>query len=113
MPRTETKNMDDVYVPLPFEDGQVVAGNPVGVCIMLCETPEKTIGIWKCTPGSFTWRYDAAETLYIFRGAATVKVDRSDEVVELRPGTSASFAAGTNVVWTVTEEIEKVFCVTS
>ena len=112
MPRTETKKMDDVYAPLPFEDGQVVAGNPVGVCTMLCETPEKAIGIWKCTPGSFKWRYDAAETLYVFRGAATVQVEGSDEVVDLAPGVCASFAAGTKVVWTVTEEIEKVFCVT-
>ena len=111
MGKVEVNTTQDLYEPLPFEEGQVVEGNPVGVCIMVCETPTHSVGMWKCTPGSFKWSYDAAETLYVFRGRASVKVEDSDETVELRPGTVASFAAGTKVVWTITEEVEKIFCV--
>lgn len=103
--------MDDVYQPLPFEEGQVLEGDPRGVCIMLCETPELSIGIWKCTPGSFNWSYDSEETLYVFRGSASVRVHGSDEIIELKPGGAVTWPAGTKVTWTVKEEIEKVFCV--
>ena len=111
MGKATVRTTDDLYEPLPFEEGQVVDGNPVGVCIMVCETPTHSVGIWKCTPGSFKWSYDDAETLYVFRGRATVAVEGSDETVQLEAGTVASFAAGTKVVWTITEEVEKVFCV--
>ena len=103
--------LDADYEPLPFEEGQIVQGDPKGVCIMLCETPKLTIGIWKCTPGSFNWSYDDEETLYVFRGSADVKVEGSDEVVELKAGVTVTWPAGTKVTWTVKEEIEKVFCV--
>lgn len=111
MGEASVRPMDQVYEPLPFEEGQILDGNPVGVCIMLCETPAHCIGIWKCTPGSFKWSYDSPETLYVFRGKASVEVEGSDQIVQLEPGSVASFAGGTEVVWTITEEIEKVFCV--
>jgi uncharacterized protein len=69
----------------------------------------KTVsGIWTCEgPGTFRWRHDTDEALYVLEGLAYVEYDGITHT--LAPGDVTFFHAGTSTTWRVPERIRKSF----
>ena len=61
---------------------------------------------WGCDASSFPWSYGSQETCLVIEGEALVTMD-DGTVVELRPGTLATFPAGSSCVWDVTQALTK------
>lgn len=61
---------------------------------------------WGCEASTFPWSYGSQETCLVIKGEATVTMD-DGTVVELKPGTLATFPAGSSCTWDVTQAIEK------
>lgn len=61
---------------------------------------------WGCEASTFPWSYGSTETCLVIQGEATVTMD-DGTVVELRPGTLATFPAGSSCTWDVKKAIRK------
>jgi uncharacterized cupin superfamily protein len=61
---------------------------------------------WGCEASTFPWSYGSQETCLVIKGEATVTMD-DGTVVELKPGTLATFPAGSSCVWDVTQALTK------
>jgi len=61
---------------------------------------------WGCEASTFPWSYGSTETCLVIQGEATVTMD-DGTVVELRPGTLATFPAGSSCTWDVKTAIRK------
>ena len=61
---------------------------------------------WGCEASTFPWSYGSQETCLVIKGEATVTMD-DGTVVELKPGTLATFPAGSSCTWDVKQAIEK------
>tara|TARA_B110000977_G_scaffold186460_1_gene252458 strand:+ start:12640 stop:12915 length:276 start_codon:yes stop_codon:yes gene_type:complete len=66
----------------------------------------KTWPTWGCEPSTFPWSYGSGETCLIIEGQATVVMD-DKTVVELKPGTLATFPAGSSCTWEVKTPLKK------
>lgn len=94
--------------PIPADD--VISGAPAARGAVISRSQDSRIvrGVWACTPGSFSWRYDCDETVTVLEGRATVVFDNG-EIVELAPGSVAFFGRGHDSTWTVHEPVLKGF----
>lgn len=92
--------------PIPAED--IVEGDPKGSTAVLRSSDDKRLnnGVWECTPGKFYLPHNYEETVTIVRGRVTVTPEGGDPV-ELGPGDTAFFPAGTRVLWEVHETLRK------
>lgn len=61
---------------------------------------------WGCDASSSPWSYGSQETCLVIEGEALVTMD-DGTVVELKPGTLATFPAGSSCVWDVTQALTK------
>src|SRR5579872_970700 len=96
--------------PWPFEEGQVLAGEPQASGAILWKSGDGrlAVGVWCCTPGSFSWTH-VDETLVVIEGRVTVEREDGGEPVELAPGVVAFFPEGLRTRWTVHETVRKGF----
>lgn len=67
-------------------------------------------GLWKSDARTFDYPFTADETIHILSGAVAIAI-RGGEDVRLVSGDIASFAKGTESVWTVTDKFKKFFVV--
>src|SRR6266446_6218460 len=72
-----------VSEPLPAE--WILDGDPDASGAVLSRSPDSRIfrGVWRCTPGRFTWQFSYDETLVVLEGHATIELDNG-EVVDIR-----------------------------
>jgi uncharacterized cupin superfamily protein len=94
--------------PLPAE--WVLEGSPDASGCVLSRSPDSRIirGVWRCTPGRFSWQFSYDETLVVVEGRATIELD-TGETVEIGPGDMAFFGRGHASTWTVHQTILKGF----
>src|SRR5437870_2923313 len=95
---------DAALVPWPLPADWIVDGAPEASGAVLSRSPDSRIirGIWRCTPGRFTWKFSYDETLVVLNGRATIELD-TGETVEIGPGDMAFFGRGHDSTWTVHE----------
>jgi hypothetical protein len=100
----------DPLEPWPLEPGQILDGDPEASGRLLWKSADGTlaVGIWRCTPGSFTWDH-VDETLVVIEGHATVEREDGGGTIELRPGVVAFFPEGLRTRWRVRETVRKGF----
>jgi len=93
----------------PLDPAQVIAGDPEASGTLLWKSDDSTlaVGIWACTPGSFSWTH-TDEMLVVVEGQATVEREDGDPV-ELAPGVLAFFPEGLTTRWTVHTPLRKAF----
>lgn len=96
--------------PWPLPADRILEGAPEasGMVFSRSEDARLLRGVWRCTPGRFTWQFTWDETLTVVEGDATVELD-TGEVIELRPGVIAFFGCGHQSTWTVREPVLKTF----
>jgi uncharacterized cupin superfamily protein len=94
--------------PLPAEWIQEGQPEASGAVISRSDDSRIVRGVWRCTPGRFSWQFSYDETLVIVEGRAAVELD-TGEVVELEPGVMAFFGRGHSATWTVRETVTKGF----
>jgi uncharacterized cupin superfamily protein len=96
--------------PWPLDPAQIIDGDPQASGTLLWKSEDSTlaVGIWRCTPGSFSWNH-VDETLVVIDGRATVEREDGGDPVELAPGTVAFFPEGLRTRWTVHETVRKGF----
>ena len=94
--------------PAPIDPADIVAGEPEGSTVMLRQSDDKTLqnGVWHCTPGTFYLPHNYEETITVVEGRVTVTPE-GGEPIELGPGDTAFFPAGTRVLWEVHETLRK------
>lgn len=94
--------------PAPIPDEDIVEGDPKGSTVVLRSSEDKRLnnGVWECTPGKFYLPHNYEETVTIISGRVTVTPE-GGEPVELGPGDTAFFPAGTRVLWEVHETLRK------
>ena len=61
---------------------------------------------WGCDASVFPWSYGSQETCLVIKGEAIVTMD-DGTVIELKPGTLATFPAGSSCTWDVKQALEK------
>jgi uncharacterized protein len=96
--------------PAPIPDEDVVEGEPRGSTVVLRSSEDKRLnnGVWECTPGKFYLPHNYEETVTVISGRVTVTPE-GGEPVELGPGDTAFFPAGTRVLWEVHETLRKAW----
>jgi len=94
--------------PAPIDPSWIHAGNPEARNRVVSRSRDGTSEtfLWECTAGSFTWRYDSDETLYILEGEAVLF--EGDEERRIGPDDVVFFAAGARVTWRIDNYIRKV-----
>jgi uncharacterized cupin superfamily protein len=94
--------------PAPLDPADVVDGEPRAASAILRQSDDLTLqnGVWECTPGTFYLPHNYEETVTVLAGRVTVTPE-GGEPLELGPGDTAFFPAGTRVLWEVHETIRK------
>ncbi len=116
MPEVSKTTIDEAkygqsMVPRP-ED--VLSGDPATQVHWVHRTDapgQPAVGIWIVEPSTFKLSFPGHETVHVLEGALDV-VLADGATVELRPGDVATFPAGQESIWTVSERLKKVFVVT-
>ena len=88
----------------------VISGSPQAGDFVFSTSADsrETSGIWSCTPGSFHWTFDTDETSVILQGRVTVQME-DGVTLHLGPGDLAFFPHGQESIWTVEENLRKVY----
>jgi uncharacterized protein len=96
--------------PWPLDPSQILEGTPEasGKILWRSDDDRLAVGIWCCTPGSFSWTH-VDETLIVIEGRVTVEREDGAGVIELRPGVVAFFEEGLRTRWRVHETVRKGF----
>ncbi|GAA1782228.1 cupin domain-containing protein [Agromyces lapidis] len=100
------------HEPVPAE--QVVAGSPTTAYLALDESEAGEIGVWEMSVGAMR-DVEVDEVFVVLAGAATVEFESaaSDGLhrspIVLAPGSVVRLEAGMRTVWTVRENLRKVF----
>ncbi len=99
---------DQHLEPAPIDPGWIHQGAPEARNRIVSKSRDGTAFtfVWECTAGSFTWRYDADETLYVLEGEAVLY--EGDQERRIGPGDLVFFAAGARVTWRIDNYIRKV-----
>jgi uncharacterized cupin superfamily protein len=90
---------------------QVVAGTPSTGSVELGGFGDAEVGVWEMTVGAMS-DVEADEVFVVIAGQASVVLEPGGddaETIELSPGAVVRLAAGTRTVWTVTENLRKVY----
>jgi uncharacterized cupin superfamily protein len=96
--------------PDPIAAKDVVSGAPRAADFVFSVSPDsrETRGVWTCTRGSFRWTFDVNETAVILEGRVTVRMD-DGVLLDLKAGDLAFFPRGQKSVWTIEENLRKVY----
>jgi uncharacterized protein len=90
----------------------IISGAPIAHSAVLSRSADSTATafLWDCTAGTFNWHYETDEMIFILEGAVNISAPELGHV-NLGPGDTVYFPAGTKAVWTVHNYIKKVaFC---
>lgn len=96
--------------PMQVDPSWIVDGSPKFFSHAHFTSPDggTVSGIWRCEgPGSFRWRHDTDESVYILEGEAFVDFDGQTHT--LHPGDVTFFKAGTTTTWRVPNRVQKAF----
>lgn len=93
----------------PLDPGQVVSGSPHVHALPLAEDEAVEVGIWQHTVGVST-DVEADEVFIVLAGRATIEVV-DGPTLEVGPGDIGFLTAGARTVWTVHEDLRKVYVV--
>lgn len=114
-----TSTVDDQHlVPTtPEELGLVnVSGNPHMRVHELRSTEGADGNVWAAVvmvdPSAFEYTFAGDETIHVLEGEATVEVD-GGQIIELRPGTIASFTKGTISRWQIHRQFREFAVLTN
>ncbi|MFK0033722.1 cupin domain-containing protein [Pseudomonas monteilii] len=93
----------------PLDPQQVLQGNPEtsGHVIWSSADKRQQCGIWEITPGTVT-DVECAELIVVLYGRATVTT-KQGQVIELHPGSVATWPGGTVTEWVVHERLRKAY----
>jgi uncharacterized cupin superfamily protein len=99
----------DSLEPDPLDRDQVIDGDPMTYDLTLSESSDgaEVSGFWMCTPGTFS-DTEAEESFLVIRGTAEVELADGRRIV-LGPGSTHSFTAGEETVWTVKTPLLKSY----
>jgi uncharacterized protein len=88
-----------------------VAGDPVQALTVLYEDERVEIGVWKCTPGSFTTFWDGRmESIQVLAGDGTL-TEEDGTRHELTPGAFIVMEAGARGTWEIRETLMKSYTI--
>jgi uncharacterized protein len=86
-------------------------GDPHDACLVAYEEGGVETGVWECTPGTFTSRWDGiVETFHVTAGAGTL-TDGDGVAHPLRPGAVITIPPGSTGTWRITETLRKSYVV--
>ncbi|MBB4662108.1 cupin domain-containing protein [Conexibacter arvalis] len=89
-----------------------IAGDPVESLAELYDDGRVSVGVWQCTPGSFTSFWDGrCESIVILAGDGTL-TEEDGTAHELTPGAMFVMPAGTRATWAIRETLVKSYTVT-
>jgi uncharacterized cupin superfamily protein len=99
--------------PWPLEPEQLVAGDPQvsGRILDTSEDGRVERGVWQHTAG-VSRDTESDELFVVLSGRATIEVE-GGPTLELRRGTVGLLHAGDRTVWTVHEDLRKIYQTTS
>lgn len=93
----------------PLDASQVRAGDPVVRTLELAEDDAVSVGVWEHSAGTSS-DVEADEVFVVLSGRATVRVE-GGPTLELGPGDVGTLTEGARTVWTVHEDLRKIFVV--
>nr|WP_316656056.1 cupin domain-containing protein [uncultured Gellertiella sp.] len=101
--------------PGTFEDKPTsIAGNQKEAAVELWVSEDKMteIGVWECTPGTFTAdRTKSAEFCHILSGSATLVNEDGSGEKTLRAGDLLVLPLGWKGKWTIHEQLKKTYVI--
>ena len=97
------------FVPAPIPAERVLAGDPVARSCDLSGSKDGglSMNLWDCTAGRFRWTFGADELIQVIEGEVHV-TDAAGETTVLTAGSTAHFAAGTEMVWEIPHYLKKL-----
>jgi len=95
--------------PDPLDPSQVVSGNPQVSSYELLDTDTLAVGIWQHTAGVST-DVEADEIFVVLSGRATIEV-AGGPTLEVGPGDVGVLEAGAETVWTIHDDLRKIYIV--
>ena len=95
--------------PAPLPRDWVLWGDPQAYNQLLSKSADGLAFtlLWKCTAGSFRWRYDEDETIQITEGGMRLVFDNG-AVRDCNVGDVVYFRAGCSCVWIIEHEVKKI-----
>ena len=93
----------------PLDPAQIVSGAPDVHVLPLAQDDAVEVGIWQHTAGVST-DIEADEIFIVLSGRATIEV-ADGPTLEVGPGYVGFLTAGAQTVWTVHEDLRKVYVV--
>jgi uncharacterized cupin superfamily protein len=88
------------------------AGDPIESVLELSDDGTTSVGIWACTPGSWTSAKDGvSEVMHFVAGHGWI-TDADGSRHEIRPGLVRCFPDGWSGTWDVDETVHKVYVIT-
>lgn len=106
---TDATNIALLGEPVAAE--QRLSGTPTTGVLELGSFGDAEIGVWEMTVGSMS-DVESDEVFVVVSGRGTLELEPGGpdaEIIELSPGIVVRLAAGTNTIWTVTEDLRKVY----
>jgi uncharacterized cupin superfamily protein len=93
----------------PIKQSSILSGTPEARNRLLVRSSDKLahILVWECSPGTFYWHYDEAETAVIISGETILTFENGRER-RVGPGDMVYFPAGCSCHWRITSKIRKV-----
>jgi uncharacterized cupin superfamily protein len=93
----------------PLDPGQIVSGSPAVHVLPLAQDAAVEVGLWQHTVGVSTY-VEADEVFIVLSGRATIDVV-DGPTLQVGPGDVGFLSAGARTVWTVHEDLRKVYLV--
>ena len=94
-----------------YPEHKILAGAPSAATVLLGDTGNCQMGLWRVTAGSFsTDHVGYIEFVHILSGSGRLVRD-DGTVTELRPGTTVFMETGWKGRWEVDEPLAKVFTI--
>lgn len=101
----------DRMADTPLDPEQVRDGSPRVRTLEIAQDDAVAVGVWEHTAGTST-DVEADEVFVVLAGRATIEVD-GGPTLQVGPGDVGLLAAGARTVWTVHEDLRKVYVVRS
>lgn len=98
---------DPVQVPVE----RIVSGTPMTSTIVVADSTEDQMGLWKATPGAFATDHTGyVEFIHILGGIGRLVSD-AGMVTDLKPGTTTLMPEGWKGRWEIDATLTKVFTI--
>jgi len=95
----------------PLDVTQIVSGNPQVSVHTIIDTDHVAIGVWEHTAGVST-DVEVDEVFVVLSGRATIEVT-GGPTLDVGPGDVGVLEAGVETIWTVHDDLRKVYIVRS